>query len=200
MNIARRVFRRKAAAVFLIAAVCLLGASAAYGNGTFAHVPLGSLQFHFAPITWASIATSTPARSKSHAATTTKTAPLARKTPPAPLPGEVLGASVSPTDAITHSELDAALNSLRSQLFAITESGPSFSGPAASTPANFQSVALTQRIDQLANVTISNVTVHGVAGLTTADIPTGITAANYLPLAGGALTGCLLYTSDAADE
>ena len=37
-------------------------------------------------------------------------------------------------------------------------------------------------------------TVHGVAGLTTADIPTGITAANYLPLAGGMLTGDLTGT------
>ena len=116
MKIARRIFRRKAAAFFLIAAVCSLGASAAYGSGSFAYVPLGSLQFHFAPITWASIATSTPARSKSHAATTTKTAPLARKTALGLLPAEVLGASVSPTDAVTHSELNAALDQLGNSL------------------------------------------------------------------------------------
>lgn len=51
--------------------------------------------------------------------------------------------------------------------------------------------AISQRIDQLANITISNATVHGVSGLTAADIPTGITAINYLPLTGGALSGVM---------
>jgi HoxN/HupN/NixA family high-affinity nickel-transporter len=85
--------------------------------------------------------------------------------------GLVLGAQVSPTDPVTHSELDAALNTLRSQFFAITGSGPSFSGPAASTPATFQAVATAQNIDRLSGTTLTNVTVNGVSGLTASDIP-----------------------------
>jgi len=109
--------------------------------------------------------------------------------------GEVLGASVSSTDTVTQGELEAALNALRSQFFSASPAALSFSGPAASTPASFAAVALSQQIDNLANVTISNATVHGVAGLTAADIPTGIVASNYLPLTGGALTGTLSGTN-----
>jgi hypothetical protein len=195
MNIARRTFRRKAAAVFLIAAVCSLCASAVYGSGTFTFVPLGSPQFHFAPITWASIATSTPARSKSHAATTTKAAPLAKKAAPTPLSGEVLGASISPTDTVTHSELTASLDELSNSLKQIVYSNLSAPNSLPATGGCTNSIALSNRIDQLSGTKLTNITVSGVAGLTAADIPTGITAANYLPLAGGALTGTLSGTN-----
>ena len=118
---------------------------------------------------------------------------------------------LSPTDAVTHTELTAVLdklgNSLRSQFFAVTASGPSSSGYSPDTSSFvsrdlfskqidsiYKSISLSQRIDQLSNVTISNATVHGVSGLTAADIPTDIVASNYLPLAGGILTGALTAT------
>jgi hypothetical protein len=101
--------------------------------------------------------------------------------------GHVLGASTSAVDPVTHSELDAALNGLRTQFW----SALSFSGPAASTPISTASFAPSQRIDQLNNTTLNNITVSGVAGLTDADIPDGITASNYLPLSGGTVTGDL---------
>ncbi len=56
---------------------------------------------------------------------------------------------------------------------------------------NTQAIALTNKIDNLSNVTISNAIMSGVSGLTDADIPDGITALNYFPLSGGNLTGKL---------
>ncbi len=50
-------------------------------------------------------------------------------------------------------------------------------------------IAASQRINSLNNVTISGAQVNGVSGLTASDIPTNITASNYLPLSGGTLTG-----------
>ena len=53
----------------------------------------------------------------------------------------------------------------------------------------FLGAAQTARVENLSAITVS-----GVSGLTDADIPDGITASNYLPLAGGALTGTLTGT------
>ena len=104
--------------------------------------------------------------------------------------GLVLGAATSALDAVTHAEFNAALNALRSQF-----SAPfSFSGPAATTPVSVATFASAQKIDNLSNVTISNATVNGLTGLTDADIPNDITASNYLPLAGGTLTGSVIGT------
>lgn len=55
----------------------------------------------------------------------------------------------------------------------------------------YQTISLSNKIDNLSGITISNATVSGVSGLTDADIPDGVTASNYLPLAGGNLTGNL---------
>jgi hypothetical protein len=44
--------------------------------------------------------------------------------------------------------------------------------------------AAANAIDQLSGTILNNVTVNGLSGLTAAEIPTGITASNYL-LAGG---------------
>ena len=118
-----------------------------------------------------------------------------RSTPATADTGLVLGTSTSASDTVTHAELNAALNqlgnSLRSQFFSITSSGPSFSGPAASTPVSFQTFATSQNIDQLSGTKLTNITVSGVSGLTAADIPTNIVAANYLPLTGGTVAGNL---------
>lgn len=97
--------------------------------------------------------------------------------------------------ALTQAQLDSQLAALRSELsLAISNSLPkayTFSGPSPSTPVTFQSFAHSQKIDQLANVTITNATVSGVSGLTDDDIPDTITASNYLPLSGGSLTNVL---------
>jgi formylglycine-generating enzyme required for sulfatase activity len=55
----------------------------------------------------------------------------------------------------------------------------------------FNSIALTQRIDH-----INNVTVSGVSGITDGDIPDSITASNYLLLTGGTLSGDLTVTGN----
>ncbi len=87
---------------------------------------------------------------------------------------------------ITSQDLDAKINSLRSEVYAVN--GSYAQGGFTSN------IALAQRIDNLANVTISNGTVHGLAGLTNSDIPDDITASNYLPLSGGTIAGDLTIT------
>ena len=118
-------------------------------------------------------------------------------------PGKVLGASTEaqPTNNslplpsfVTHEEFSAALDALAKNLqLQIAQNVPvlSFSGPAASTPVNTATFAVSQKIDQLQNVTLTNATVNGLSGLTDADLPDSLTASNYLPLSGGTLTGDL---------
>ncbi|MCK6462992.1 MAG: tail fiber domain-containing protein [Candidatus Pacebacteria bacterium] len=54
----------------------------------------------------------------------------------------------------------------------------------------YQTISLTNKIDNLSNITLSN-----VSGLADSDIPDDITASNYLPLSGGTLTGALVGAS-----
>ena len=115
-------------------------------------------------------------------------------------PGKVLGASTEAQATtyplplpsfVTHDELSAALDAVTKNLQQqIARNVPvlNFSGPAATTPINTATFAVSQKIDQLQNVTLTNATVNG---LTDADIPDSITASNYLPLTGGTLTGDL---------
>ncbi|MBI4088326.1 tail fiber domain-containing protein [Candidatus Kaiserbacteria bacterium] len=67
-------------------------------------------------------------------------------------------------------------------------------GGGVSAPFSY-SVPAAQKIDQLNNAILSNVTVSGVSGLTDSDIPDDLTASNYLALAGGTLTGTLTGTN-----
>jgi len=53
--------------------------------------------------------------------------------------------------------------------------------------------APSQRIDNLANVTISNATVNGVSGLAAGDIPD--LSSKYLPVSGGTISGSLTLTN-----
>ncbi|MEK7995966.1 MAG: hypothetical protein AAB403_19370, partial [Planctomycetota bacterium] len=104
----------------------------------------------------------------------------------------VIAASQNTAASISKSYVDEQLqilrNSLSSEIFKYSSAQfPNAPGISQYT-AN---LAVSQRIDQLGNVSITNATVHGVSGLTAADIPTDITARNYLPLSGGALSGDL---------
>lgn len=58
-----------------------------------------------------------------------------------------------------------------------------------------QMVSQSQKLDKLKGITITDLTVSGLSGLTNADIPDSLTASNYLPLSGGTLTGALIGTS-----
>lgn len=104
----------------------------------------------------------------------------------------VIEREVLAQSAVTREELDASLAALRTDLLSLISSSlPKaymFSYPAAAAPVSTQTFAHSQKINQLANVAISNATVSGVIGLTDADIPDSITASNYLPLSGGSLT------------
>ena len=78
--------------------------------------------------------------------------------------------------------------------------GKALNGTTYPAPSNYaqggiqSQIALAQKIDTLTNTKFSNVTVHGLSGLTAADIPNDIVAGNYLPLAGGTLSGTLSGT------
>ncbi|HRY62917.1 MAG TPA: hypothetical protein P5056_04080, partial [Candidatus Paceibacterota bacterium] len=56
---------------------------------------------------------------------------------------------------------------------------------------NTNAIALTNKIDSLTGVSLTNATVSGISGLTDSDIPDGITVSGYLPLSGGNVTGNL---------
>ena len=97
---------------------------------------------------------------------------------------------------VTQTQLNAAvqqiLNSVHSQLYG-----------ANSTMAGggvWGAIAASNRFNNLQGVTISGATVSNISGLTAANIPTDIVAANYLPLAGGTLTGPFVNSSSAASS
>jgi hypothetical protein len=113
--------------------------------------------------------------------------------------GVVLGASTKSTteqdNFVTQLQLQTQLEEVANSLKQMIYAQNSFQGSLPASGGYTNNVALTNRIDKLANVTISNSTVHGLAGLTAADIPTDIIAGNYLPLAGGTLTGSIVMTN-----
>ena len=95
------------------------------------------------------------------------------------------------SSGITSSELDARLQELTG-IFSTQLAGIAAVNAAASN--NFVTVpvfAQAGRIDNLANVTITNAIVHGVSGLTAADIP----SLPYLSTSGGTLTGDVSLTN-----
>ena len=98
------------------------------------------------------------------------------------------GADVFPKNFVTLQQLQASLDQLsrefKNELSAVN------SAPASG--GSFNNIAISQRIDRLSTVDITNATVHGVSGLTASDIP----ALDYLALSGGTLTGT--FTSTAA--
>jgi hypothetical protein len=125
---------------------------------------------------------------------------------PLPAPTAMLAASLSGTNYITQDELTAQLqiatNNLRNLIYSNT------SGGSASQVAQGQyasggytnEIALSNKIDQLNGTTLNNVVVNGISGITAAEIPTSIVAANYLPLAGGTLTGSVINSGTASSS
>ena len=104
----------------------------------------------------------------------------------------IQSAAAPSTGYVSESEFTTKLNEL-SDSFGRIISGSSYPASASTLGSGgvWNAIALSNRIDQLTNTTITNATVHGLSGLTAADIPTDITAAYYLPLVGGTMTGTL---------
>jgi hypothetical protein len=103
------------------------------------------------------------------------------------------------TQATLAAKLDELNNQLRSLIFANSAAAPVFTSPqiaAGGDGALFGSLA--PPINQLSGTKLSNITVNGISGLTAADIPTNITASNYLPLSGGTITGALTVSTTTA--
>src|SRR3990167_1650402 len=89
---------------------------------------------------------------------------------------------------ISKNDLETKLNKLRQEIYSVGNTPVS---PTYSSGGVVNNIALTQKIDKLSGVTISNSTVNGLSGLTDADIPNDITASNYLALSGGTLFGAV---------
>jgi hypothetical protein len=114
------------------------------------------------------------------------------------LPSASVTAPISAT-GVSRSYVDDQIQALRNSISLDVFKNSSYLYPAnAGISQAAVNAAISQRIDQLSNVTITNTTVHGVSGLTAADIPTGIVASNYLPLGGGAVTGDLSVSGTAS--
>jgi hypothetical protein len=106
-------------------------------------------------------------------------------------------ASALPAQAgfITQDQFNAGMSALGTslrQLINANTFNSAVSPPLGGGGSN--TIAAASNIGQLFGTTLNNVTVTDVSGLTAGDIPTDITAANYLPLAGGTLTGDLTGT------
>ena len=112
----------------------------------------------------------------------------AAKMPLAIVPTSTESAFVS--EALLQTQLANFGDALRSDIARMIPSPAAYGSPSAQT-IPVAAFAQSQRINTLSDVTISNATVNGFSGLTDADIPNDITASNYLPLTGGALTGDL---------
>ena len=103
---------------------------------------------------------------------------------------------------LSQTDLDSGISSVRSELNNLNTNLTSkinnlSSDTSRQTSAVYNAVSLTNKIDTLSGTRLSNITVSGVTGLADADIPDTITASNYLPLAGGTLTGNLLMPASA---
>jgi hypothetical protein len=99
---------------------------------------------------------------------------------------------------VTQDQFNAGLSALSQslrQLIFQTASVPVVSGPGAPLPV--EAFAPSQRIDQLTNTMLNNVTVNGITGITAANVPA---LQNYLLLTGGTLTGSLINSSTASSS
>ena len=98
------------------------------------------------------------------------------------------------TEAYVLEQLEQLNNKLKSEIYSLSATN------AGNIVNNYNTIAQTNNIDKLGNATLNNTTVTGsFSGLTDAHIPDTITASNYLPLAGGTLTGALTASYFEAD-
>lgn len=102
----------------------------------------------------------------------------------------------SDATAATQSWVASLINTLSSQVASQIAGISRTSGGGAGNPVYINTFGLSQKIDQLFGTALSSVTVNGVSGLTDADIPDSLTASNYLPLAGGTVTGDVTVTGN----
>jgi hypothetical protein len=137
----------------------------------------------------------------------------AKPQPPAPamsFASPPTSASVLPAPApatyVTQDELTAQLqglnNSLRTLVYQNTNGGTQWQvGEGEYASGGYtNNIAVSNALDQLNGTTLNNVTINGLSGLTATEIPTNIVAANYLPLAGGTLTGGLIDAATASSS
>jgi LysM repeat protein len=89
-------------------------------------------------------------------------------------PSTVVAPSPRPPTAstfVTQDQFNAGMSALSNSLRGLVFQNISFPGSLPATGGYTNAIALSNRIDNLDNVTISNATVNGVSGLTAADIP-----------------------------
>jgi len=106
------------------------------------------------------------------------------------LPQPILISSSGISNAQLEERLNQLDNTLRGEIYRLIGS----SNTSNNIQTVYRTVSLTNKIDNLTGVTISDATVSGVSGLTDSDVPDDVTASNYLPLIGGTLTGALTGT------
>jgi len=92
---------------------------------------------------------------------------------------------------VTEDELTTLLAQTSNALRSLIDQNEGEPNSLPATGGYTNEIAASQNIDQLTGTNLTNITVNGVSGLTAADIPADIIAANYLPLTGGTLTGTL---------
>ena len=97
---------------------------------------------------------------------------------------------------ITQDQLSSQLQQLSNSLRQFIYQNDSAAGSLPSTGGYTNNIALSQKIDKLSGTSLSDITVSGISGITDADIPDSLTASNYLPLAGGTLSGDLVLTGN----
>src|SRR5262249_48793111 len=114
-------------------------------------------------------------------------------TSPSPVQSTSAPSAPNARQYVTQDQLTAQLgqidNALRS-LFYQQQSAP---GSQLASGGIFNNIAVSQSIHNLSNVSLSDVTVSGVSGLTAADIPN--LSGSYLPLSGGTMSGVLTAPS-----
>lgn len=99
-------------------------------------------------------------------------------------------------EVVTQSQLQATIVQVSNALRQVISTNMS--------STNGVSTYVTRRynnnIDQLTGTVLTDVTVNGISGLTAADIPTNVVAANYLPLLGGSVVGSLSLTDSSSSS
>lgn len=104
-----------------------------------------------------------------------------------PVIERIINTITGQSDGVTQSSVSEQLTALKNDLINRISS---VSTPAASS-VNFAAFAVAQKIDQLTGTTLTNVTVHGVSGLTDADIPNNITVSGLIADLVSGVTGIL---------